>query len=834
MLHHALALHALGFNVIPLRYDNPEERKRPLGSWARWSTERQIRGWLEESWRRHPEAGIAIVTGAVSGVVVVDCDSAEALEWANRNLPPTPVRVRTGKGEHRFYRHPGEPVRNRAKLEGMGLDVRGDGGYVVAPPSLHPTGAVYAWIGGIPLTLEHLPTFVPAWLARPDAQQDLAPAPVSATRSPPVGAAHVNVPPPGVHDLTLRRAQAWMARRDPAVQGHGGDQHTFTTACQLVRDFGLDEATAWPLMEAWNATCVPPWSAADLRAKLRSALRSGSAVVGSKPDRDPGRSQGAENLIAEARAWSQESRPGPATPPPVAAAAVKASKGKASKDKVVGAGPGPAPDNDPRPIVYVEDDPRRVYLATLQELAWHPGVYASGGQIARVGDGQRVQGIGAGGVARALVDRVRFVKVTGGEARAIPPPDYLIRMLLELPPEDSQAFRVLEQVTGTPYWTASAQPVTEPGYNPESRTLLAAPPMVEDGQWPNSAAALQWICDEVLGDFPFASPGERANYLGALLVPIVRRMIDGPVPMHNIEASRRGTGKSLLAQLLLAVHGLPLEMSSLPSDEAELEKRALAILRDGRTVQVWDNVKHYVNSPTLDILLTSRVYTGRLLQQSLSLSYPIQLLPLMTSNNARVDEDLARRIVRIRMVSREEFPEDRREFKHLDVVAWVQANRPKVLSALWQAVAEWVRDGKPEPGKHLRLGSYEAFVRVVGGVLWHAGVWDWLDNLKAAREEQSADADEWAPFLEAWWQRNPGYFVGAKALYDMADSLGLMLEARGPGMENAQIQRLARAVRSQRDAVRCGYVIEIGKDSHTKAMMFKLLRATPSGANLPF
>lgn len=108
-----------------------------------------IEGW----WRRWPSANLAIRTGAVSGLVVLDVDpghggdeSLEALLSDHGPLPPGTV-VRTGSGGRHFYfGHPGGVIRNDAgRRLGPGLDIRSDGGYVIAPPSSHTSGTKYRW-----------------------------------------------------------------------------------------------------------------------------------------------------------------------------------------------------------------------------------------------------------------------------------------------------------------------------------------------------------------------------------------------------------------------------------------------------------------------------------------------------------------------------------------------------------------------------------------------------------------------------------------------------------------------------------------------------------------
>jgi putative DNA primase/helicase len=106
----------------------------------------QVARW----WSMWPEANIGIVCGAVSGLVVLDVDGPEgeeslkALEAAIGPLPET-VEALTGKGRHLYFAHPSVEIRPSAGVLGPGLDVRGDGGYVVGPPSLHYTGRRYEW-----------------------------------------------------------------------------------------------------------------------------------------------------------------------------------------------------------------------------------------------------------------------------------------------------------------------------------------------------------------------------------------------------------------------------------------------------------------------------------------------------------------------------------------------------------------------------------------------------------------------------------------------------------------------------------------------------------------
>src|SRR5664280_8584 len=124
----------------------------------------QVRRW----WRRWPGANLGVVTGAVSGLVVLDIDprnggegSLAALEDIHGPLPHTVESLTGGGGQHLYFRHPGVTV--ACHPIAPGLDVKGDGGMVVCPPSTHVSGRDYAWEPGcapIEAPLAELPGWV--------------------------------------------------------------------------------------------------------------------------------------------------------------------------------------------------------------------------------------------------------------------------------------------------------------------------------------------------------------------------------------------------------------------------------------------------------------------------------------------------------------------------------------------------------------------------------------------------------------------------------------------------------------------------------------------------
>jgi hypothetical protein len=137
----ALELAARGWPVLPVRGKVPKLHNGLLGA---STDERAITNW----WQLWPDCGVGVRTGA--GLVVLDVDGdagADALHDLERRhgeLPRT-VTVRTGGGGEHYYFACREPVRNSAGRLGAGLDVRGEGGYVIAPPSRHDSGSRYEW-----------------------------------------------------------------------------------------------------------------------------------------------------------------------------------------------------------------------------------------------------------------------------------------------------------------------------------------------------------------------------------------------------------------------------------------------------------------------------------------------------------------------------------------------------------------------------------------------------------------------------------------------------------------------------------------------------------------
>lgn len=262
----ALQLHDSGFQVVLV----PLKGKHPTVAWKQYQDQRVPREQVED-WFRQGEHNLAIITGAISGIVVVDGDSRQACEYIEETCTATPMVVQTRKGRHYYYRHPGTKIPNACRvLDIPPVDLRGDGGLVIGPGSTHPSGHVYHLADGSDLTPPpDLPVYEEAWF--PDAVKA---EPTSFVR--PV----LHFGGPSEKDA-YEQAVRYMNGVPGAITGAGGDNHTYIQACRLVRGFDLTDDQALDILREWNLRCQPAWDDADLAAKVRHARAYGTGQFGS-------------------------------------------------------------------------------------------------------------------------------------------------------------------------------------------------------------------------------------------------------------------------------------------------------------------------------------------------------------------------------------------------------------------------------------------------------------------------------------------------------------------------------------------------------------------------
>jgi hypothetical protein len=227
---------------------------------------------------RVPDRNIAIPTGAVSGVWALDIDGDAgaanllALEAQHGTLPATWQSV-TGKGRHLWFKYTG-PISNSAGRVATAIDVRGDGGYVIVPPSVHPSGRVYAWI----TPPDGEPAIAPAWLLELARKRPVAPSEYSENGTPLTGDRFRTIPKPtnGYGAAALDRECAALADVGPGARNHALNRASFRLH-QLVAGGELDQRHAVDrLIEACHRNgLVKDDGLQSVVATIRSGARAG-------------------------------------------------------------------------------------------------------------------------------------------------------------------------------------------------------------------------------------------------------------------------------------------------------------------------------------------------------------------------------------------------------------------------------------------------------------------------------------------------------------------------------------------------------------------------------
>jgi hypothetical protein len=262
----ALTYAGHGWSVVPARVTG----KGSLVAWKSLQQTAADPGQLRAWWRRWPRANVAAVTGRLSGVVVIDVDvrhggdgALAELERDHGALPRTAVVATPSGGIHVYLVHPGGGrIPNSASRLGRGLDVRGDGGIALLPPSRRPDGA-YRWALGGPGSVPPMPT---AWaeLLRPPPRLAAA-----GTRTAP-GASQ---PPDGSRGGTAARLAGLLRtlQRAPAGQRNAT---LFWCGCRLAElmvDQGAPQAWVEILVRAGTATGLQEH---EVRGTVASGLKA--------------------------------------------------------------------------------------------------------------------------------------------------------------------------------------------------------------------------------------------------------------------------------------------------------------------------------------------------------------------------------------------------------------------------------------------------------------------------------------------------------------------------------------------------------------------------------
>jgi putative DNA primase/helicase len=392
-------------------------------------------------------------------------------------------------------------------------------------------------------------------------------------------------------------------------------------------------------------------------------------------------------------------------------------------------------------------------------------------------------------------------KVTAkGDALSAPPPSGVVKALLATP---NPRLPVLAGIATTPVFGRAGILLTEPGYHPDARLLYQPLPgfrLAAVSPQPSEAevvAARSLLLEDLLVDFPFTGPAERAHAVALLLLNFVRPMIEGPTPLHLIEKPSPGTGATLMVDAIATIlTGVGASVMTEGRDDEEWRKRLTAKLRQIPSLILIDNLREELDSSAVAAALTAPFWEDRILGQSDMTRLPIRCAWVATGNNPTFSNEMARRLVRIRLDARSDEPWRRGGFRHADLMAWVRAHMGRLVHSCLTLCQAWIAAGRPRG--QASLGSYESWAQTIGGILNVAGIDGFLGNLDEMMAASDVEGAPWRAFIKTWWDRFGTAEVTTSDLIGMARNVepALPISAKD---EQGQKIRLGRGLAKLRD-----------------------------------
>jgi putative DNA primase/helicase len=407
-----------------------------------------------------------------------------------------------------------------------------------------------------------------------------------------------------------------------------------------------------------------------------------------------------------------------------------------------------------------------------------------------------------------------------GDKVDTPPPRAVVQDMLACPPALIELPHLLRN-TETPVFASSGELVQKAGYH-EPSGIYYHPPKglvikeVSAIPTPEEVAAAKELVDDLLRDFPFIKPSEKAGAWSIFIEPFARELIHGPTPLRMIEASQPGSGKTLLADVLTMHVTKPAIIAQCKSEE-EWNKSIIAQLRASAPIIQLDNLSGALESGVLAAALTSEYYGGRLLGTNETAQYPNKSLWIATANNPTMTTEIARRTIRIRLNPGIDKPWQRDNFTHKELREWAAGKKEELIWAALTIVQNWIALGRPSPGCK-SLGSFESWSRVIGGILESAGVEGFLSNLDEFYRMADQEGANWRNLVKGWAKT---YGAGAEkkvAASNLFSLLGDLDFDLGYGNERSQRMVFGKLLAKQRDRVIGEYTIKYAGMSGGKPM----------------
>lgn len=420
-------------------------------------------------------------------------------------------------------------------------------------------------------------------------------------------------------------------------------------------------------------------------------------------------------------------------------------------------------------------------------------------------------------------DKMRYILSTcahfytmgkNGETPCFPPKELAANLLVF--DYDLIPLPHLKKVITSPMFSTKGELHTAPGYSEKTKCFFHKADDLEIPEIPeipseSDVIKAKKLILEIWHDFPFDSDSDRSNAIAMTIQPYVQEFISANSPMFSIIAPAIGTGKSLFVEIVALIYsGKENKIGHLTEskDDDEWRKKITTCLMKRPSIIWIDNIKRKVDSGALASALTSTVWDDRKLSTNELVRLPSDALWVCTGNNVQFSEEIARRIVPIRIDAKVERPSERdpESYLHPNLNEWVSENRGEILWACLTLAQNWFALGKPKPKNVPHVGSFEVWRQVMGGILESAGIDGFLGNLKTLYEDSDSEGDALKAMITAWYTLK-GYdqSIIAGELYD------LIIDQKIPVQLGGKTERGAR--------VTLGYLLKGIKDRHFKLLI---------------
>jgi hypothetical protein len=427
-----------------------------------------------------------------------------------------------------------------------------------------------------------------------------------------------------------------------------------------------------------------------------------------------------------------------------------------------------SPDSD-RPAIVITTEEHLVNDEAVESLARDQILFQRGGLLVRIiPDASPV----AKGIRRPSAPRIDplppallrermaanalWVEASKREEEPARPPAWSVAAVHVR--ANYPGIRHLDAVVDYPVFRPDGTILSAPGYDPETGLWLEPAgvlPQVPDRPTQRDAVNSWHALSEVVADFPFARDCHRAAWLAALLTPLARFAYPGPAPLFLADSNVRAAGKGLLLDCVSRiVTGERFTIATYTRNEDELRKRITSLALAGDRLVLLDNLSGEFGNPVLDAALTGTVWKDRLLGGNRMVEAPLHMTWYATGNNVAIGADTPRRVCHIRLESPEEKPEERKDFRHKNLLMWVGQEQSRLLASALTILRAYFVAGCPDLGLPA-WGSFEGWSNIVrSSVVW-VGLPDPAETRLLLQDQADVAAEHMALLLLGWEKLDP-------------------------------------------------------------------------------